>query len=235
MGFCLKYHTMKERPVTMCEIQSGDCERLEWALSSDRILDQALTETNSDTPQQFRKFKYAVRRSVLSASSTSFLLQYLLGRVRAGSMQMGDGQVRQTPAQYGCPVTELLLDTLCPLVQRSTGLSLFPTYSYMRVYKYGDVLKAHTDRPACEVSLSLALGCDAGQPWPIYIDVPEGAKRIVLEPGDAVLYRGIECMHWREALDGSYAAQVFLHYVDQAGPHAAHKFDGRTHLNYPGA
>ena len=39
-----------------------------------------------------------------------------------------------------------------------TGLNLKPTYSYWRLYKTGDVLKRHKDRPSCEVSTTLCLG-----------------------------------------------------------------------------
>jgi hypothetical protein len=54
---------------------------------------------------------------------------------------------------------------------------------------------------------------------------------VVLAPGDAVLYRGTECPHWREAFAGEYASQVFLHYVRQGGPHASWRFDGRPALS----
>ena len=39
-----------------------------------------------------------------------------------------------------------------------TGLNLKPTYSYWRLYKTGDELKRHKDRPSCEVSTTLCLG-----------------------------------------------------------------------------
>ena len=32
---------------------------------------------------------------------------------------------------------------------------VLPTYTYARIYKNGSVLKKHTDRPACEISLSV--------------------------------------------------------------------------------
>jgi hypothetical protein len=56
----------------------------------------------------------------------------------------------------------------------------------------------------------------------------------MLRPGDALIYRGIELAHWREAFQGEKMAQVFLHYVDRNGPNAAEKFDGRAGLGVPG-
>ena len=40
---------------------------------------------------------------------------------------------------------------------------LFPTYAYMRLYKKDSFLIAHTDRPACEISVTIHLGSD--QEW----------------------------------------------------------------------
>jgi hypothetical protein len=52
-------------------------------------------------------------------------------------------------------------------------------------------------------------------------------------PGDALLYRGIDLFHWRDAYPGEALVQVFLHYVDRDGPHADRKFDGRPTLMRP--
>ena len=54
---------------------------------------------------------------------------------------------------------------------------------------------------------------------------------MTLGPGDAIIYRGIECAHWRDALEGQEAVQAFLFYVDQNGPHAEFKFDKRKNLS----
>ena len=57
------------------------------------------------------------------------------------------------------------------------------------------------------------------------------ATEVKMEIGDAVMYRGCDIYHWREAYkEGKWQAQVFLHYVDQNGPHAEHKYDTRTNI-----
>jgi PKHD-type hydroxylase len=49
--------------------------------------------------------------------------------------------------------------------------------------------------------------------------------------GDAVMYRGMDKYHWREPYtEGKWQAQVFVHYVDQNGPHAEWKYDKRESL-----
>jgi hypothetical protein len=144
-------------------------------------------------------------------------------------MDVDDGQVRGTPAAYGDFFMDGLLGELTPIIEKATGLKLFPTYSYFRVYKRGDVLLQHTDRPACEISATLALGYDPGRPWPIWIEGANGPTAVILEEGDGLLYRG-QCRHWRDAFDGDHSAQVFLHYVDQNGPNADWRFDKRPNL-----
>ena len=88
----------------------------------------------------------------------------------------------------------LLMDLL-PRAEELSGLQLFPTYSYFRVYHRGDVLGKHTDRQSCEISLSLCLGYQGEKPWPLMVEGPGGSSAVALAPGDALLYRGIECPH----------------------------------------
>jgi hypothetical protein len=40
-----------------------------------------------------------------------------------------------------------------------------------------------------------------------------------MNPGDAVLYKGIDVVHWRDELEGEFVTQTFLHYVDSDGPY----------------
>jgi hypothetical protein len=123
---------------------------------------------------------------------------------------------------------EDLLVSLLPHMENASGLSLYPTCSYLRIYKRGDALPRHTDRSACEISISLNLGYEAEAPWALWIEGPTGTASLSMQPGDGVLYRGIECPHWRDEFTGDRAAQVFLHYVDRNGPYAEWKFDQRT-------
>jgi hypothetical protein len=103
---------------------------------------------------------------------------------------------------------------------------LLPTYSYARVYKKGGELTKHTDRPSCEVSVTVHLGSD-GTSWPICFTKPDGS--IVskdLKPGEAVIYLGCISEHWREnVFTGQEYGQVFLHYVRSEGMYANHCFD----------
>jgi hypothetical protein len=135
-----------------------------------------------------------------------------------------------TPFAYGDFAAEGLLKSVQPDVESRVGLALYPTYSYLRLYKHGDCLKRHKDRPACEISVTLCLGYAPDVPWPIWVEHLGTPVAITLSPGDMLIYRGIDVPHWRDAYDGDRLAQVFLHYVDRNGPHSEWKFDKRPGL-----
>jgi hypothetical protein len=176
----------------------------------------------------FERNRYVVLPALLQNPALAQAYQYACLMASSGKMRTDDDQVSGTPSAYGDFIMDGLLEKLLPDIERACGEALFPTYSYFRVYKRGDILREHTDRPSCEISTSLCLGFEDGRSWPIWIKGPNGVFSADLQPGDALLYRGIECPHWRDAFEGSRQAQVFLHYVTQNGPNAEWKFDKRA-------
>lgn len=145
-----------------------------------------------------------------------------------------DEQCPLSEAVHGTYVFDKLLEDLTPHFEQASGLKLFPTYSYARLYNtQGEELTIHRDRPACEISATLTLDFE-GDVWPIFMSANEdksNATEIKMNVGDAVLYRGMDIFHWREPFkEGKWQAQVFLHYVDQNGPHAEWKYDKRESL-----
>ena len=159
-----------------------------------------------------------------------------------------DEQVPNTYSHYGDIAMETLLLAVQHKMEKETGLKLNPTYAYARIYKTGDILHRHKDRFSCEISTTLNLG---GDEWPIYIEnkknlgVPDDkkgitaasnnkGKKVILKPGDMLVYKGMICEHWRETFLGKDCAQVFLHYNDVKSPNAdKNMFDGRPHLGLP--
>jgi hypothetical protein len=185
--------------------------------------------TMTMTAARFLKDRYVLLASLISASEARMLYEYAQEIVNRGQYRP-DTQVPDTPARYSAPRMELLLLELLPHIEEASGLSLHPTYSYLRIYKHGDVLGRHRDRPACEISVSLCLGYTADTSWPLWIEGPHSVSAVGMQAGDGLLYRGMECPHWRERFSGQQAAQVFLHYVEQNGPNAQWKFDKRRGL-----
>ena len=189
----------------------------------------------------FQYKKYQVIKKAISYELANFIFNYFLlkrdavnflykNNITYDTGLLGtwtDQQVPNTYSHYADPVRETLLMKVLPKMQQETGLNLTPTYSYARLYKKGDVLKRHKDRPSCEISTTIHLG---GTPWPIFIEDTE----VLLEVGDMLVYSGCELEHWREPLEGDVCGQVFLHYNHVNGPFAEkNRFDRRPMLGIP--
>ena len=208
----------------------------------------------------FKEKKYIVIRKAISYELANFGFNYLLLKREAvkwmqannyiskftpGFGKWGDEQIPNTYSVYGDMFMETLMMKVLPIMQQRTDMNLVPCYTYTRVYKKGDILKRHSDRPSCEISTTLHLG---GDPWTIFLD-PTGQKSVIdeekqiirpnapkgisinLEVGDMLVYSGCELEHWREPFEGDTCAQVFLHYNNIDGPFGTqNKFDKRPML-----
>lgn len=136
-------------------------------------------------------------------------------------------QVPGSPAVYNyIPFIALMCEKTAHMNQLVEE-KLLPTYAYARIYKNKAELTKHTDRPSCEVSVTLHLGGDAS--WPICFTKPNGSiVSIDLKPGQAVIYLGCISEHWREdTFVGQEYGQVFLHYVRSEGNYVEYCFDRR--------
>lgn len=151
-------------------------------------------------------------------------------RIRKEPEGNPDPQVPNSAAHYGLPVCNTLLGLLCEKVSEAAGKKLKPTYSYCRVYRKGNTLAPHKDRPSCEYSVTLNLS--QTHPWPIFM----GKRSVVQSPGDGCLYRGCDIEHSRGEFKGTEYVQVFLHYVDADGPYKdyVHDFQKEPKVVDPG-
>jgi len=185
------------------------------------------------TIQKFKNNGYVHLKNVLDEQSCKNLTEYLKNLVNQ-QQTINDGQCPLSQAIHGAEEFDKLLEALVPYFEEKSGLKLYPTYSYARLYnQQGEELKNHRDRPACEISATLTLGFE-GNVWSIYMGDQEdktNSSKIDMAIGDAVMYRGCDKYHWREPyVEGQWQAQVFLHYVDQNGPHVEWKYDKRESL-----
>ena len=210
----------------------------------------------------FKVKKYQVIKNAVSYELANFLYNYFMlkrdavkfmyeNNIHSQTSILGtwsDEQVPNTYSMYGDFAMETLMMKVMPVMKKETGLDLVPTYSYARIYKKGDILKRHKDRPSCEISTTLNLG---GDPWPIFMDTtgsdnvvdeyknihkpnaPKG-ERVDLEIGDMLIYEGCKLEHWREPFEGEHCGQVFLHYNNKKGEFKdINIFDGRDKLGTP--
>jgi hypothetical protein len=176
--------------------------------------------------ERFASHRYAKVESLIEEGLRRMLYDHVSRRAAVASPASMDHQ-EGAVEMFSDQLMEHVLRGVQPRIEELCGLKLDPTYSFFRIYRQGNSLQRHVDRPSCEVSISLNLGPPLDTPWPLWIRGPLGESAVALAPGDAVIYRGIECEHWREPLPGDHLAQVFLHYVDQNGPYRDWKFDKR--------
>ena len=213
----------------------------------------------------FKKNKYTVIKQAVSKDLAIFIANYFSMKKQVYDTCMKyryispfetvlgfyENENEQIPNTYSC-YSDIAMETLLlkcqPKMEEATGLKLYPSYTYARIYKKGDELKRHKDRFSCEISTTMNLG---GDNWPIYLSPYENVgipneKNITseskakgvevnLKPGDMLIYSGCELEHWRKPFKGKECVQVFLHYNNQKTLGAKdNMFDKRPHLGLPG-
>jgi len=200
----------------------------------------------------FKKKKYTVIKEAISKDLAVFIANYFRMQKQVydtcrqaryfspfesilGYYEGENEQIPNTYSAYGNIAMETLLLKCQPGMEKATGLKLYPSYTYARIYKKGDELKRHKDRFSCEISTTMNLG---GDDWPIYLE-PSGkigkkGVRVDLKPGDMLVYSGCDLEHWREKFKGKECVQVFLHYNNRKTLGAKdNMFDKRPHLGLP--
>jgi PKHD-type hydroxylase len=160
---------------------------------------------------------YVVVTDVLPKQTCEELTQHMFSLLNDGKLTKDD-QCPISDAIYGDPVFDDLLQKFAEPVGNQVGRKLLPTYTYARIYRPGEVLKKHKDRPACEISCTLTLGYNGKSVWPIFFDENK-AIPVMLEPGEMAVYKGCDIAHWRTEFKGDWHVQVFFHYVDANGPY----------------
>ena len=193
----------------------------------------------------FKLNDYVIIKNAISKELADFIYKYFLLKRQVAKIYfetnyigvnnldygtwLADPQVPNTYSVYSDIVMETLLTEVMPKMENITNLKLIPTYSYARIYKYGDVLAKHKDRPSCEISTTLNLGGDL---WPIYLKSKnQNTIKVDLSHGDMLVYKGCELEHWREKFTGQNCGQVFLHYNNKETKGSVDNiYDGRPHL-----
>tara|TARA_R100000322_G_scaffold134005_1_gene89971 strand:- start:825 stop:1394 length:570 start_codon:yes stop_codon:yes gene_type:complete len=172
-----------------------------------------------------KNFRYKLIKNFLSKKELEIGVHYfnLMHKRNETNFDQIQGSNCDSIFRNDC-FTDALLVQKKKIMEKETGLKLFPTYGFTRFYTYNSDLEKHKDRPSCEISVSAMWDSD-GTEWPLYIE----GKAIEMNKGDAVIYLGCEDEHWREVFKGDYHLQTFFHYVDQNGPNKDHKYDKIKH------
>lgn len=123
------------------------------------------------------------------------------------------------------PPAQLFLVNKNAELSEYIGEDLLPTYSYTRSYGPNGFLDPHTDRAACEISVTVHL--DGDEDWDFQIvNVNDEIDTITLEKGDCIIFDGVNFVHNRVGeYTGEEYTQLFLHYVFAEGEYQAEIFD----------
>ena len=186
-------------------------------------MDRALTEAGAKLEQD----KYIYSSGVLSLDKCKELSARLFELQKEGKLEQ-DEQCPSSYSIYGDSKFEEVLADLAGKLSATIGKTVIPTYCYARLYQKGEILHKHSDRPSCEISITVTLDHDTSSViWPIKMG---SEKNIFIEKGDGVVYKGCEIEHWREPYKGEWQTQAFFHFVDADGPYKEHALDGRRSL-----
>lgn len=172
--------------------------------------------------QSFRRSGYAILDAFFSRPFCLSLSTYFQALRAQGFLLAGDVQVPSRNVLSNEAVSVFLHRQLSPFVSALVGRQVKPSYCYVAEYMPGAVLRRHVDRPQCEFTISLLVDFrprPAGKcAWPLWLS-PTGKDRlgVRLGIGDAVLYKGREIAHWRNALaPDKRSISLFFHFVSES-------------------
>ena len=156
------------------------------------------------------------------------------------SIESTDVSCDITYERYNEPQFKQLSLKIKQVIENITEKKLYETYYYDRFYYSGSELYRHIDRSSCEISVSANISSNLKENWAFELESPlKGNLKIYLSPGDAILYKGCEVLHWRSEMksnlnnlqkilgikDTSYYHQIFFHYVMKDGLRSHYAYD----------
>jgi hypothetical protein len=180
----------------------------------------------------FRERRYVAVPGILPAPVLELLKVYF-DIVLANGRFSRDEQCPLSLSIGGDPGLDAVLEWIRPRVGRLVGIDLAPTYSYARLYSEKEILARHTDRAACEISVSVSIRVPEGMgPSILHLKAPRKKETSVpMWEGDGCIYAGTEVEHWREAFSSDGYIQLFLHFISKRGEYFPEQlYDGRERL-----
>ena len=182
--------------------------------------------------RRFRESRYLLVKGILPPPILEYLKVYY-EVLMANNRFYADDQCPLSLSLGGDPALDAVLEWIRPEISRLVGFDLAPTYSYTRRYARGDMLTRHTDRAACEISVTVSIQIPKGaEPSVVRLKPPNSDETTVeMYEGDGCVYAGTEVEHWRERFRRGGYIQLFLHFIAKHGPsYPELMFDGRQCL-----
>jgi hypothetical protein len=192
-----------------------DNEHLE-ALNQQAVLDDEATRAH------FEREGFALLNNLLPAEHVKELGEYFQAMAAQGFLSCKqEGGIHRFVA-HNHPVARFWHDQLNERVSQLAGRRTKPSYSFVSLYLAGGDLFWHTDRPPCEYTITLLLDYtpldgDGRSPWALKLKGRDGTIHSLHQRvGEALILRGRELMHGRDALpDGHSSASLLFHFVNE--------------------
>jgi len=184
------------------------------------------------TARRFRKRRYLLVKGILPQTILEYLKAYY-AILLANNRFCKDSECPLSLSLGGDAALDAVLEWIRPEVSRLVGFDLAPTYSYTRRYARGEVLTRHTDRAACEISVTASIQIPKGAgPSVVRLKPPNfDETKVEMFEGDGCVYAGTEVEHWRERFRVGGYIQLFLHFIAKHGRnYPKQMFDGRECL-----
>lgn len=183
-----------------------------WRVRQERTIESARS--------QLRTAGYLTMCDLIHPLQLGALRRHYRALLAAGDVPKGDWIEHRYGLHSEMMATFLHLQ-LRGLVSQIACEPVKPSFVYFASYREGAELPRHTDRPQCELSISLLIDYspihDGPCGWPLYLEHAERSEAPLaadLGIGDAAVYRGREVFHYRHALpEGHEATLLFLNYV----------------------
>lgn len=187
-------------------------------------------------------------KEFLPKNVLSVLYSYVLIKYTNESTEF-DEQTSSLVSCYKDYFAETILDLSTSVVSQNVNKKLFPTYSFLRIYDKGSDLPIHVDRPSCEYTVALCVGAlPDDKPYEIFVGEADDSSdykyfndkrdlvplkinyKFPMFTNNALIFKGMDNLHWREKCSHDHFMTIFLHYVDQEGPHSEYKYDKKKFL-----
>lgn len=174
-----------------------------------------------ETREFFAREGFVELADLLPASHVAELARYFWALAREGFLALDEDRGCKRHVAHSHPVADFWHDQLNERVSQLVGHRTKPSYSFVSLYLEGGDLKWHNDRPPCEYTITLLidyapLDGEGRSPWALQVKGRDGSiHRLHQRIGDALIFKGRELLHSRDALPaGHRSGSLLFHFVD---------------------
>lgn len=155
---------------------------------------------------------YKLVKSLLTPQECQLVADIMLEKVDSGQWLTDSCELAKG---FYSIMPDTIIDRLLPEVSDFAQCKVNYNFDYARIYPESQGLIKHRDRTGCEYSVTVCIK-NTTHSFPFWIINPESQKPESFEmlPGDGLIYRGTEVLHWREPNPHSDVFQAFIHFCD---------------------